>query len=72
MGCQDQGTEKVLYVTVLYRQRLHETNAYKTLLHDRAAVYIQDNSPEIDTPHIEIPENWVYRREPSNHGVSSA
>ncbi|MDE6027243.1 MAG: hypothetical protein K2G23_04180 [Muribaculaceae bacterium] len=61
----------VLYVVVLYRQKLSECNAYRTLLHDRADVYIHDNSPEAVSPE-HLPEGWVYVSDPSNPGLSAA
>ena len=61
----------VLYVAVLYRQELSESNAYRTLLHDRAHVYIHDNSPEAVSP-AHLPEGWVYVSDPSNPGLSAA
>ena len=61
----------ILYVTVLYKQRLEETSAFKTLLHDRAHVYIQDNSPEPIIPDS-LPAGWKYVSASSNPGLSAA
>ena len=64
-------TSDILYVTVLYKQRLEETSAFKTLLHDRAHVYIHDNSPEPTIPDS-LPAGWKYVSAPSNPGLSAA
>lgn len=62
---------KILIVTVIYNQRIADTNVYKTLLTEKEDVYIYDNSPAAQ-PTDHIPSNWIYISDPSNPGLSYA
>lgn len=62
---------KVLYVMVAYGCKYDESQAWKSLLHDRARVFVYDNSaqsPEVTA----IGESGVYIGDPSNPGLSRA
>lgn len=61
----------VMIVTVLYRRRLEETSAYKTLLRDKPNVTIVDNSPDAEIP-VGLPEGWTFTKAPENPGLSRA
>ncbi len=61
----------ILIVTVIYNQKITDTNVYKTLLSEKEAVYIYDNSPA-PQPVDNLPENWIYISDPSNPGLSTA
>ncbi|MDE5868881.1 MAG: hypothetical protein K2H18_01500 [Muribaculaceae bacterium] len=75
MGCLEERGSAVapgiLYVVVLYRQRLFECNAFKSLLADRRNVFIYDNSPDATAPD-NLPEGWRYVSDPANPGLSVA
>lgn len=62
---------KILIVTVIYNQRISDTNVYKTLLSEKEDVYIYDNSPS-PQPIDNLPKNWVYIWDKSNPGLSVA
>lgn len=62
---------KILIVTVIYNQRISDTNVYKTLLSEKEDVYIYDNSPS-PQPIDNLPKNWVYVWDKSNPGLSIA
>ena len=66
--------DKILIVTVLYNQRLTDTNVYKSLLVNFPYVYIQDNSSDSKdrVRNEQLPENWVYVAAPENPGLSKA
>lgn len=68
---RNNDADKILFVTVLYGQKLSETNAYKTLLRYCRHVFIQDNSPE-ESLDIPLPEGWKYTRDAANPGLSRA
>lgn len=61
----------VMYVVVLYGQRLEDCNAYRTLLHDRDRVYVFDNSPTPSGP-AALKKGWHYESRPDNPGLSAA
>lgn len=61
----------ILVVAVLYREQLTDSKAYQTLLRDAPHVYIHDNSPEEADPK-NLPEDWIYRSDTSNPGLSAA
>ncbi len=61
----------ILIVTVIYNQKITDTNVYKTLLSEKEAVYIYDNSPG-PQPVDNLSENWIYISDPSNPGLSAA
>ncbi|MDE6717594.1 MAG: hypothetical protein K2J70_05295 [Muribaculaceae bacterium] len=65
-----EGAE-VMYVVVLYGQRLEDCNAYRTLLHDRERVFVFDNSPNPSVP-AGLREGWRYESHPDNPGLSAA
>ncbi len=62
---------KILIVTVIYNQKITGTNVYKTLLSEKEAVYIYDNSPA-PQPVDNLPDNWIYISDTSNPGLSTA
>lgn len=62
---------KILIVTVIYNQKISDTNVYKTLLSEKEDVYIYDNSPS-PQPIDNFPKNWVYIWDKSNPGLSVA
>lgn len=61
----------ILIVTVIYNQKISDTNVYKTLLSEKESVYIYDNSPS-PQPIDNLPKNWVYTWDSSNPGLSTA
>lgn len=61
----------ILIVTVIYNQKISDTNVYKTLLSEKESVYIYDNSPS-PQPVDNLPKNWVYTWDSSNPGLSTA
>lgn len=63
--------EKTLITTVLYRQHLQDTNAYRTLLCGEPNVFIYDNSPS-HVEELEIPSGWRYVSDTSNPGLGKA
>lgn len=62
---------KILIVTVIYNQKITDTNVYKTLLSEKTDAYIYDNSP-LTQPTNYLPANWIYISDPSNPGLSVA
>lgn len=70
-----RGRDAILIVTVIFNQKLRDTNVYKSLLNRRKAykVFIYDNSPSDINSHIgALPSGWVYTHDPSNPGLSTA
>lgn len=63
---------RILYVVVLFRQKLEECNAWRTLLKEERDVYVQDNSPEPMAHQARLPEGWRYVHRPDNPGLSAA
>ncbi len=62
---------RILIVTVIYNQKIQDTSVYKTLLTEKEAVYLYDNSP-LPQSVGDLPENWIYISDPSNPGISKA
>lgn len=62
---------KILIVSVIFRQRIEDTNVYMSLLKGYGDVYLYDNSP---TPQdiSNLPAEWVYISDPKNPGLSAA
>lgn len=70
-----RGRDAILIVTVIFNQKLRDTNVYKSLLNRRNAykVFIYDNSPsDINSNIGALPSGWVYTHDPSNPGLSTA
>lgn len=68
-------TEKILLTIVLYKEKLHSCQTWKTLLsschkHDAIALYVHDNSPEPQEITDELCVCYVH--DATNCGVSSA
>jgi GT2 family glycosyltransferase len=67
--------EKVLFVVVLYKQRLHKCAAFESLqflkkrCRSSISIFVYDNSPQ---PHVDIPTNIQYTHNSNNPGVSRA
>lgn len=72
------GSEEILAVVVLYKQRLEETNAWKSLLRHCSHVYVYDNSPasfhssHLSRPSTLNPRLSQYVEDPTNPGLSKA
>lgn len=62
---------RILIVTVIYNQKITDSNVYKTLLSEEEDVYIYDNSPVAQLTN-NLPANWIYVSDPSNPGLSTA
>lgn len=62
---------RILIVTVIYNQKITDSNVFRSLLSKRMDVFIYDNSPT-PQPHSGLPKNWTYISDPSNPGLSKA
>ncbi len=65
------GTPKILTVTVIYNQRIEDTNVYRTLLSGCNHVFIYDNSPSAKSAD-NLQSGWIYVADTSNPGLSTA
>lgn len=61
----------ILIVTVIYNQRIEDTNVFNTLLFDKEHVFVYDNSPS-PMQKNNLPEGWEYVADASNPGLSKA
>ncbi|MDE6340469.1 MAG: glycosyltransferase, partial [Muribaculaceae bacterium] len=61
----------ILIITVLYNQRIQQTNVFKTLLKGYGNVFIYDNSPSPENI-TSLPAGWHYISDPTNPGLSKA
>lgn len=67
---------RIMIAAVVYKQKLEDTNVYRSLLagasaHGVTDVYIQDNGPEGNEPDG-LPSSWRYVIDSSNPGLSAA
>lgn len=65
------GNCNILIVTVIYNQRIEDTNIFKSLLSEDDYVFIYDNSPKPQDIK-RLPSNWIYISDTSNSGLSKA